>query len=302
MKKRIVYMTALCILTLMTACSVKEGFIDKDCPELGPGPGTGTDTESLRIVFDWSEATQQHPDELIRIDIAATDGTETSLQSGPEGTTAELDAGMYRVTGYERAENVTVADEIVTVATCDDGSAEDPGTFTGGAVQAEVKQDVDNQVITIPMRYQTRMLIIRIRFTGEGVPELVESDGYVDGVTFSRPINEGFAPLDGQPRHAALTSGTVDYTFAPGADDWYVGSRNLLGVDGDATQRLCVVLYFADGFSRELHMDVTEEMYEFHTYNVEEPWVISITLSLGTSFDIVLEDWNSGPSSVIIAE
>ncbi len=224
------------------------------------------------------------------------------MQSGPDGITAELQSGTYQVTGYENADNVTVADEVVTVATREDGTAAEPGAFTGGTVEAQVQANVEDQIIEIPMRWQTRQLIVRVMFQGVGVPDLISADGYLEGVTFSRPIDEGFAPLDGEPRHAALTSGTVTYEFAADADGWYQGIRTLLGIDGDGTQMLYMMLHFSDGFTKEFTHDATQDMYEFHTYNVFEPWVIAFVLNLGTGFEIIMTDWNSGPSSVIIAE
>ncbi|GEM_PF-6976432 len=301
MKKKVVYMIALCFFALWTGCSIKEGFIDKDCPP-GPGPGPGTDKETLKIVFDWGDSQQVSPDQPINLMITDSDKKDSLLTSGPQGVTVQLDPDTYQVTGYENAENVTVADEVVTVATLADGTAAEPGAFTGGTVTAQVKADVEDQTIVVPMRWQTRELIVRVLFLGEGVPDLVDTEGYLSGATLSRPINEGFAPLDGQPRHAAITSGSITCPFTKTADGWYQASRHLLGLDGDADQRLYVKLIFTDGFMKDLNYDAKDALLEFHTYRVDEPWVLEFVLNLGTGFEVEVVDWSSGPSSVIIAD
>lgn len=282
---------ALCL----TAC-IKEGYDSDNCPgefviipaypdgEAGGGEGTQTI-------------------------ITKPDGSKEQVEIGSDHP-LDLEEGTHTVTSTQgKTDNLTVDGSIVTIETDEEGNPKEPGDFAGGYVDITVGPNGESGSTSyeVPVNRQTRPLIIKVKLVGNNVPMVKGMAGTVSGIAFSRNLNHGFLPTDGQPRHPALTSGTVPYSFeksetTTGGQDFLSETRRLLGIDGDAEQQLTLDILFGNNTYMRYEFDITRAMDEFHITDVSKPWTIEITIRLGADFSATIEDWKAGPDIWMDAE
>lgn len=289
------YRTALfALLALsMTAC-IKDGYDYDNCPG------------EFTIIPVYPEGGTTEPDNTHTT--ITTPGGETKPIDTGKDKPIDLDEGKSTITttGGD-TENVTTDKNTVTVETNPDGTPKEPGDFSGGYIDVTVDGNTENENIPIqvPVNRQTRPLIIKVRFTGNNVSLVETVSGAVSGIAFSRDLNHGFQPTDREPRHPALQSGSIGYSFgkiAAGGQEFLSESHRLLGIDGDAEQHLTLDILFGGLIHKEYDFDITRAMDEFHITEVTKPWEIEITIHLGADFSATIEDWKAGPDIWMDAE
>lgn len=259
---------------------------------------------NLRIELDWIDTQPRDAQDSIDIAVIGKNTKlERDLKSDQYGTDIDLLPYTYDVVAWEPTANINIDDRIVSLSANSDGTPILPTPFSGGMAEATVDQNIEYQVIHVPMRQQTRKLIIQVKFLGDGFNLLEGLEGSVDGLTFARDINESFPPADGRERPSAIKNTTVNYKFERDSNnEWFVGGNNLLGVNGDANQTLYLHLLYSTDDYRDLSLDITSEFLGFHTVSVHEPWYIVITLDLSATFDPVIVDWQAGSESWLDAQ
>ncbi|MCD7968928.1 MAG: FimB/Mfa2 family fimbrial subunit [Alistipes sp.] len=257
--------------------------------------------QSVMLLFDWIDpATPRDNTSALNVKITG-DNADISTTAPVEGKELEIFPGEYRFTAWESATNVTIDGTVLTVASTD-GVATEPQDFTAGTTTDRVINNDTYQEIHVPMYQQTRDLIIRLQFTGDGVSLIQSASGSVSGIALSRELTFGFPPVDGRIRPQAITHGSVAYTFTEGADSWWTGQRTLLGNAGDDDQIFTVTVGLDEDQSVTEQVDFTSEFNGFHTVNLGEPWVISIELQISASLDLSIVDWYTGTESWLEAE
>ncbi|MCC8036108.1 MAG: FimB/Mfa2 family fimbrial subunit [Rikenellaceae bacterium] len=255
----------------------------------------------IRLLFDWiTPAQPREGTSALNVDITGDNG-DMSITSPIPGRELDILPGLYRFTAWETATNVTIDGTVLTLSSAD-GTASQPQPFTAGTTTDTVENTDDYQQIHVPMYQQTRDLVIRLQFIGDGISLIRTASGTVSGIALSREVVFGFPPVDGRIRPQSITDGSIGYTFTEGTDGWFTGSDTLLGIDGDSDQIFEVTVGFDDDISTTESVDITSEMNGFHTVDVDEPWVISITLSIGASFEMSIVDWYSGAESWLTAD
>ena len=183
----------LCIITCFLAFScVREDVDLSQC------------YRNLKIVLDWINSQPRNEQDSINIAINSANFPEIDIKSDRYGTDVDLLPRTYDITGWETTPNVNVSGRTVSLATNPDGSPIDPITFSGGAVTATVDENIEFQTIVLPVRQQTRELIFRIKFLGDGLNLLEGLQGHADGIAVTRDINAAFPPADGRVRPAAI--------------------------------------------------------------------------------------------------
>ncbi|MCD7978314.1 MAG: hypothetical protein LUG51_14610 [Tannerellaceae bacterium] len=260
--------------------------------------------QKIIIEFDWSLVQQQQRvDEKVEVIITDEANHSSEMLIDREGAEVELMPDMYEFVGDETHENVILQRCTLTVRTGADGNYLEPAYFTGGSVEKEINLTDVVQIVTIPMRQQTRDLIIRVIFHGELLPYISGLDAVISGITMSREINDGFPPVDNVTVPPAYITSTVDYSFVQTEANLFTDRHTLLGIDGNSSQILNFSLHYNNGNNdRSLSIDVTDDMEGFHTVNIYEPWVLEFELGMGPeSFTATIENWRAGPESVLIA-
>jgi len=154
--------------------------------------------------------------------------------------------------------------------------------------------------IHLPMRQQTRPLCIKVYFTGYGIPELQGLEAVLEGVTLERKIENAFAPGDGSTRPAAIRNGSAHFSFDQ-IDGYWNDVRRLIGVDGQSAQKLTLTATFTGGHTQSITLDVTGDMFGYHTQDVDEPWCIVLTVDLTELLIMTITDWYGGAESWIVA-
>ena len=281
----------LALPLLLTSC-IKDGFDKENCPG---------DFVIVPVVPDESGDIEFGESYGKIID---ANGNEVSIETG-SGNTVDLEDGTYTVVVVkgEKENQVTVKGTTVSVVTNPDGTAGEPGKLIGGYTHITVGGNTtggqETPKIAVPTQYQTRPLILRINFEGENVALLQSLAGVVDGIALSRDLNNGFKPMDGQDRHPASVSGSIKYAFSPNeeAENSYQSIRTLLGIDGSGQQILTLTVGYKGDVQQTYTFDITRQLDGFHTEDVANPWVIEITLRLGSDFQATIEDWKAGPES-----
>lgn len=278
---------SLCAVAGISACVKQSPDLD-DCE-------TG-----VRLLFDWVSSAVRNDTDSLNVRITGSAGNY-SMNAAPGGRDIEILPGSYRFTAWETASNVTVDGTTVTVSSTG-GAADEPQEFTAGTITDDISNQDGYQTVTVPMYQQTRDLIIRLRFTGDGVSLIRNASGSVDGIALSREMIYGFPPVDGRLRPVAITDGSVGYEFLQADDGWYMGRRTLLGIDGDSDQTLSLTIGFDEGYTTDGSVEITADLNPFHTQDIGEPWVISLSVEVGATFEMVIVDWYSGSESWLEAE
>lgn len=282
---------ALCL----TAC-IKDGYDSDNCPG-----------EFVIIpAYPEGEVAEGKTTHTI---ITKPDGSQETIEIGSDRP-LDLDEGTHTITTTQgETENLVVDRNTVTIETDAEGMPKEPGDFSGGYVDITVgpNGESENTSFEVPINRQTRPLIIKVKLVGNNVQPVIAMAGAVSGIAFSRNLNHGFPPTDGQPRHPALTSGTVPYKFekagsATGGQDFLSETRSLLGIDGDAQQILLLDILFESNRLMNYEFDITRAMDEFHITDVTKPWTVEVTIRLGADFSATIEDWKAGPDIWMDAE
>lgn len=298
-------MGLLLLLTLTMFSCVKDGIL-RDC------------LRRMRIELRWIGTNPRSDQEVVNIEVIPLDGgSRLDLDSDIYGVNVDLQPGNYSLVGWESSQNVNLntAARTVSVNTSAEGFALEPDIFSAGVTTSEVPFEEEGSprdfIIPLPMYRQARPLIIEIDFIGAGIPLIEGIRGILSGVTLERTIDNGFPPVSelnqgrSGTRAPALRDGSIDYNFEMIQEDpndlWFAAGRNLLGIDGTATQQLELTVTFADGQSSNFGIDVTEDLTGFHTIDVNDPLYIIITLDLGVNFEIEIVDWRTGTESWITA-
>lgn len=289
MRKTLIIGSVLMAFLGMTSC-VKDSFDPLLC------------LQKIRIEPRWINTEPLDEDESIPITVVSGSGETMNYLSDINGVDVELLPGVYQIVGAEKANNVSVDGTTVTIATEADGTATQPGVFSGGATTGEVKPNTVFQIIPLPMRQQTRQLIVQLKFSGEGVSYLNRVEGTINGITIARHIDKGFLPADSVPHPAAIENGLINYTFIKDDSGMFSGANNLLGVDGSTTQTLNLEATTSLGTVIDFSLNVTDDLFEFHTTDVEQPWYIILELEVNTKLEMDIIDWYSGTESNIIAQ
>ncbi|MCD7711562.1 MAG: hypothetical protein LUJ25_02280 [Firmicutes bacterium] len=295
---RSIWIVAL-LLSIHFSC-IKE---DRDLSDCEPVVSSD-DYRKIILEFDWSLVqSTNRTDEIVEVIITDEEDHSTEMYVEREGSEIELKPNVYEFVGDESHENVVLQRCTVTVRTDANGNYLEPAYFTGGSVEEEVNSTDSIQIITIPMRQQTRELIIRVIIYGELLPYISGLDAVISGISMSREINDGFPPVDDVIRPPAYITSTVDYSFTQTEPSLFTDRHTLLGIDGNASQVLTFTLYYNNGNDdRTIAIDVTSEMDGFHTEDIFEPWVLEFEIGMGPeSFEASIENWRSGPESILIA-
>lgn len=285
---------ALASAVLLTTSCIKEGR-DESCPA------------DLKVVYNWGEAAP-----LLDIDslmIVGEDGTVRYFKTSTGGSELDLPDGKYCMTAYEGNPNVDVKDSTVTAKLLPDGSLGELTPFRAGVNNFTVKSSETSDPLEIVIQRQTRLLQVKVHFIGGGLEFLGGVNGNLNGVSITRHIAHGFPPIDLQPRHPAITKGiaVLDFDRIPPTRTGVVSlqqdfnsEKMLLGLDGNTDQQLNLQLKLSN-VTRELGLNLMEgdenNVTRFHVDNVEEPFVIEITIRLGADFTASIVDWIAGPES-----
>lgn len=285
----------LLLLTLTVISCVKSSDLD-DC------------VEQMRIELRWILTEPVDYDESVPIEvIPETVRSQYTITSDVYGVNVDLRVDEYTIVGYESAQNSTVDvnTQIVSIPTGPNGMALEPEIFSAGSNTVQVTLADKSLIIPLPMYRQVRPLIIEIEIEGDGSPLIQGITGVLHGIALERSISNGFPPTNGQNRPAAIRNGSIDYNLLPltrtVGDSWFGGSRNLLGIDGTVNQILDLVITFTDGSSTTLSLDVTDDLSEFQTVDINEPWYIIIVLEAGFNLEVSIADWKAGAESWITA-
>ena len=287
--KKAIFMTILGLLAVSFSSCIKEDL--SDC------------NTHLFIELDWIRTDPRDNQEQVQLSVTPVDfeRAKIDMTSGISGREAELRPDYYRLVGWEPAENITIAGDTVTLATGTDGFVLEPEIFAGGSALAEVYPGRPDQVLHLPMRQQTRPLCIKVYFTGYGVPLIEGLTAVLEGVTVERKIENAFAPGDDSVRPAAIRSGSAFYAFGEQTDHWYATKR-LIGVDGESAQKLTLYATFPDGHVSSVSLDVTGQMFGYHTQDVNDPWCIILNVDLTELLIMTITDWKAGAESWITVQ
>ena len=264
---------------------------------------------SMRIELRWINTQPQSSDEKVAIGVFPSSfGTRVDLESDIYGVDVDLLTDGYNIVGWEDHSNtnIDVTNHTISVETSSDGMALSPNIFSAGFTHAEVTLSDANQVIPLPMYRQVRPVVIEINFIGDGYALVSGVTGTLKGIALERSLDNGFPPVSGLGRPAAIKSGNINYTFGLSdqaeAGIWYTGTQNLIGIDGNVAQTLDLEVSFTgESTPSPYSFDVTNQMAEYHTNKVDEPWYIIITLNLGANLEIDIVDWIAGPESWVTA-
>lgn len=287
MRKFQIIAVIVCFFLSMFSC-VKDKY---DWDECNP---------RIFITFDWGTGARPDNDELVNVLITGREnGDSTRMQIPPDGQEVRTHTQNYLFLGYTDPGNVTINGTTVSINPDAGGNYPEPDFFAGGFIEQEIIRSLSDQVVTIPMRRQTRPLIIRVILQGPAVGGLSTLTGEISGITMARNINYGFEPVDGQPLHPAEVTGSVAYHMATTDNSVYSDQHNLLGIDGSVDQILDLTVHFTSGRQKELSLNVTTQMTGFHTEHVEEPWVLELTVNLITEIEANIEDWKGNYLSTI---
>lgn len=283
----------LALLALSITACIKNGYDSKNCPG------------EFIIIPDFPDGAEPNSDDVKTV-ITFPDGSSKPGNIGKDNP-LDLDEGNYTVTTTTgNTDNVIVDEDKVTITTKPDGTPNDPGDFSGGYAEITVTQDPDDndKSYKVPVNQQTRPLIIKVKFVGSNASLVEAISGTVDGIAFSRDLNNGFAPTDGLPRHSVYQSGSVAYSFSKNDNEpnFLSETHLLLGIDGDAEQHLTLDILFNDQAHKEYDFNIARAMDEFHITEVTKPWTIEITIYLGADFSATIEDWKAGPDIWMEAE
>lgn len=279
------------VFLLFAASCIKDGFIGEDCP------GDYNVSVEFPVNTDADEGTT--------ITIIKPDGTEETITIGGGNSNINLDEGKYRIIGntpYDK-EKVAIQGENVSVMEDENGDCTDPGSFTGGLLDLDIRADkpIDSN-IKVPVIQQTRPLSVRVKLLGNMAQQITGVNSAVEGIALSRHINHGFPPVDGEPRHPAIKETRAFYQQTIKDDEgFYSSSRNLLGINGDAPQKLALNVRFNKDTEVAYQYDITSDMDGFHVTDVKEPWVIEIVLQVGADFQATIVDWKVGPETTLEA-
>lgn len=293
MIKTICKVTVLVFPLLFASC-IKEGFDAENCP------GEYTITPYQPSL--WSPENNEIPNAMVTI--IDSDGNRQTIMAG-SNQPIDLDEGTYTVIATENIDKdkVTVDGTSISIATNPNGTAMDvPENTSGGYTEITIggagNGAPENTNFDVPTHVQSRPLVIKLKFEGENIALIESIAGKVEGIALERDLNCGFAPIDGQDRHPAIRTGSIDYAFdAEETAGCYSDSRRLLGISGNEEQILTFTVTYAGGVQKAYRYTITEAMNGFHTQDVLTPWVIEITLRLGADFTADIEDWKSGPES-----
>lgn len=284
--KSVYKITVLALLLSATSC-IKDGFIGENCPG------------DYNVSVVWPGESSN--DKKTTITITKPDGSVETITIGDTSNgNLNLDEGKYQIsasTDYNK-ENVAINGNTVTVNKDTDGDCCDPGDFSGGGTEIEIApgKDIDPN-IQIPMIKQTRPLIVKVKFIGNAAPQVSDVSSTMKGIALSRHINHGFPPSDGEPRHQAIVATAVNYKHTKDNDEFYSGTRTLLGIDGIAKQKLSLKVGFGSATTVTYDFDISRDMDGFHITDVKEAWVIEIVLQLGADFQATIVDWKVGPET-----
>ncbi len=288
-------LTYIAMLFLFMSC-IKSGFDEEGCPgqytitpvtpeELGAGEHVEL-KNCHTVVF--------YPDGIAR---AVETGSDKPL---------DLYKGAYTAIPVKGEDsNVTIDGTTVSVVTNPDGTAGDPCDFVGGYTDINVPESFAAPGIVnfdVPTKIQTRLLVLRVKFVGTNVAFIESVTGLVSGIAFSRDLNNAFTNNGTQFRYPALQNGSVTYDLDLDQEDYYTGSRRLLGIDGDASQMLTFTINYTGDVQKTYTYDITGDMDGFHSREVTLPWVIEIVIHLGADFHADIEDWKAGPEVWIDAQ
>ena len=263
----------------MTAC-IKEGYDSENCPD------------DHKVTVVWPSAPTDGNVKDVVITVINPDG---SVETITAGSNTILEDGKNLLIGSSAGEKdeVTIVGEKVTVNTNPDGTCCEPGGFKGGSLEIEIGPNMENITdIEVPVTWQTRPLEVHVKFVGYAAQAISDVNGTVEGIAISRLLNNGFPPLDGTKRPTAIKEGSMNYHLEQsGANDFFQCSKRLLGIQGTTKQNLSLQVTFSDGTVADYPFDITTDMDNFHTENVEDPWIIEITLRIGADFSATIEDW-----------
>lgn len=268
------------------------------CEDQDDGCGYG----EFNLVYDWSSSKSISSNEYLVI--TPDESASSTIQTDNVGKKLSLQNGGYRFFAYETVPTVTTDGTIFTIKVDENSHIIAPNPFSAGVLSVKVFNTL-SKTFYLPMYYQTRELIIRVKYIGETKDDIVSADGLIDNVTLSRKIEEGFPPVDGIGRHEAISNAKARYDFTAKISEdrdvaLFVGNLHLLGIDGGESQLLSLFTHFADG-DASLSFDITQALDLFHTDRVGEPFVIEITVKVAENFYAEIVDWKSGSISIIEA-
>lgn len=284
--KRLKIIALISAVLLISSC-IKEGYDYEKCPG------------DTNIKFNWNNTPTGIGQK--NVDIIIINGKDTIHINGnhPESDVAiGLEEGKYEIVANEPADNIRMEGSNVCVGLLPDGSASEPGAFNGGVNTLEVNNQPGSGFnIDIPVRPQTRPLVINVHVNGGGSSSIAQMEGRINGIALSRYINYGFTPINGNPRNPAKSRGAIRYAFQKNSAGIYSDGKTLLGIDGDANQEIDLTLTASNGDIQNIHFNVTREMDGFHVTDIDEPWVIDIEINLSVDFIVTIVDWIAGPES-----
>ncbi len=270
---------------------------------------------NIRIEFRWIDTQPISQDEQVNISITSSQGETTNITSNIYGRDVDLAADTYTLVGWEPAENINLnrVDGTVSVSTRADGIILNPTPFNAGMTRAEVIIQQDSLIIPIPMYQQTRPLIVEVQFIDTDspiineFPPLESLSATLSGITLERNINDAFIERATRQSTKALKNGSIVYNLEENPESreeglWYIGSNNLLGFDPGVPHTFDLTVKFEGEEPLDISFDVSDQLSEFETKDIHEPWYIIIRLSLDSSLKVSIQDWIAGPESWLIAQ
>lgn len=274
--------------------------------------------QTMRIEPRWLATDPFDPNETLKMDIYSfAQGTRSTIDCNIYGVDVNLAYGNSMVVACEPLSNVALDTEnrIVSVVSENGHMTAYPGIFSSGEATGDITPSPNERlIIPVPMYRQVRPLVIGFKLKGLGIPFIESVDGVLSGVALKRDMTNGFPPVDGQLRPAAIENGTAAYTFTKRdqlGEVWLFGSHNLIGIDGNASQELALRIMVNDtgvsAVSRaiseiDMTVDLTDQLDGYHTQTTNDAWYIVLNVNVGADFTITIEDWQSGPELTIPAK
>lgn len=264
---------------------------------------------STALHYDWSGVTSSSiPSSLNN---TLTGAKDSSFVSTAEWSLFKPVDGSYSLFAWNNAENVTVQDEMISVAKNADGSLKSTGElFTGKttfSISNAVSYDLEKgnthywndppfhhgssiiiDTVEVKMKAQSRVLKVFIKVKSEeDLIQITKMTGSVTGLASARNSSD---------TSQGVTDGYANLTFTKVNDSIYVASISVIGADNASTQNVSLNVTFSDGSSTQTEANVSNEMSDFNTNlgNKEKDLELSVSVAKArVGYTAVITDWKT---------
>jgi hypothetical protein len=289
----IYYMISLLAVMMFTSCNERDycDFGDWDV--------------STVFHYDWNQA---RPDTMpARLNNELKGTIPSTFVSLPDWEIMKQVDGDFTLFCWNDAQNVTVKDELITVARNVDGSLKSVGElFTGKtsySISNQNEKDLEKNshhhwndkpfhhgssilldTVTVEMKAQTRVICMVINLSGAG-GDIASIMGQMGGIASHRSSGDA---------SQGVTDGNVDMVFEKINDSTYVAKVRVIGADEQNKQIVSLTVNYTDGTSSEPDTDVTDAMNDFNDELGGDDKNIGIDVTVRKTevgFNAIITDW-----------